>query len=130
MLRLIAGMGMGTGALAVIGGTVVIIGFLTLSTGALIAVQGYNTLSNVGIEALTGFLRRVSQRPVHRAGDRGRGAGRDHRCRRDRAARRHAHQRGDRRAGGDGHPADHLPGVHPHRGGRGGRHPDLHRRRA
>ena len=56
MLRLIAGMGMGTGALAVIGGTVVIVGFLTLSTGALIAVQGYNTLSNVGIEALTGFL--------------------------------------------------------------------------
>ena len=56
MLRLIAVMGMGTGALAVIGGTVVIIGFLTLSTGALIAVQGYNTLSNVGIEALTGFL--------------------------------------------------------------------------
>ncbi len=56
VLRQIAGMGMGTGALAVIGGTVVIIGFLTLSTGALIAVQGYNTLSDVGIEALTGFL--------------------------------------------------------------------------
>ena len=56
VLRLIAVLGMGTGALAVIGGTVVIIGFLTLSTGALIAVQGYNTLSNVGIEALTGFL--------------------------------------------------------------------------
>ncbi len=56
VLRLIAVMGMGTGAVAVIGGTMVIIGFLTLSTGALIAVQGYNTLSNVGIEALTGFL--------------------------------------------------------------------------
>jgi phospholipid/cholesterol/gamma-HCH transport system permease protein len=56
VLRLIATMGLGAGALAVIGGTVVIIGFLTLSTGALIAVQGYNTLSNVGIEALTGFL--------------------------------------------------------------------------
>ena len=56
VLRQIAGMGMGTGALAVIGGTVAIIGFLTLSTGALIAAQGYNTLSNVGIEALTGFL--------------------------------------------------------------------------
>ena len=56
VLRLIAVMGLGTGALALIGGTVVIIGFLTLSTGALIAVQGYNTLSNVGIEALTGFL--------------------------------------------------------------------------
>ena len=56
VLRLIAGMGMGTGALAVIGVTVAIIGFLTLCTGALIAAQGYNTLSNVGIEALTGFL--------------------------------------------------------------------------
>jgi phospholipid/cholesterol/gamma-HCH transport system permease protein len=56
VLRLIAVMGLGSGALAVIGGTVVIVGFLTLTTGALIAVQGYNTLSNVGIEALTGFL--------------------------------------------------------------------------
>ena len=56
VLRQIAGVGMGSGALAVIGGTVAIIGFLTLCTGALIAAQGYNTLSNVGIEALTGFL--------------------------------------------------------------------------
>jgi phospholipid/cholesterol/gamma-HCH transport system permease protein len=47
---------MGTGALAVIGGTVGIIGFLTLTTGALVAVQGYDTLSNIGVEALTGFL--------------------------------------------------------------------------
>ncbi len=54
-VRLIAGMSMGTGALAVIGGTTVIVGFLTLSTGALIAVQGYNQFSNVGVEALTGF---------------------------------------------------------------------------
>ena len=70
VLRLIAVMGMGTGALAVIGGTVVIVGFLTLSTGALIAVQGYNTLSDVGVEALTGFLGGLPQRPDHRAGDR------------------------------------------------------------
>jgi phospholipid/cholesterol/gamma-HCH transport system permease protein len=56
LLRLIADMGMGTGALAVIGGTVGIIGFLTLTTGALVAVQGYDTLSNIGVEALTGFL--------------------------------------------------------------------------
>src|SRR3981189_1816007 len=49
-------MGMGTGALAVIGGTVGIIGFLTLTTGALVAVQGYDTLSNIGVEAMTGFL--------------------------------------------------------------------------
>src|SRR5271168_1283699 len=55
VLRLIAVLGMGTGALAVIGGTVAIVGFLTLSTGALVAVQGYNQLASVGVEALTGF---------------------------------------------------------------------------
>ena len=45
IVRLIAQMSLGTGALALIGGTVVVVGFLTLSTGALIAVQGYNQLS-------------------------------------------------------------------------------------
>lgn len=55
LLRLIAQMGLGSGALAVIGGTVVIVGFLTLTTGALVAVQGYNQFSQVGVEALTGF---------------------------------------------------------------------------
>ncbi len=54
-IRLIAQMSLGTGALAIIGGTVVIVGFLTLSTGALVAVQGYNQFANVGVEALTGF---------------------------------------------------------------------------
>jgi phospholipid/cholesterol/gamma-HCH transport system permease protein len=48
-------MGLGSGALAVIGGTVVIVGFLTLTTGALVAVQGYNEFAQVGTEALTGF---------------------------------------------------------------------------
>jgi phospholipid/cholesterol/gamma-HCH transport system permease protein len=55
VLRLIAQMSLGTGALAMIGGTIVIVGFLTLSAGALIAVQGYNLLAGVGVEALTGF---------------------------------------------------------------------------
>jgi phospholipid/cholesterol/gamma-HCH transport system permease protein len=55
LIRLIATMGLGAGALAVIGGTVVIVGFLTLTTGALVAVQGYNQFSQVGVEALTGF---------------------------------------------------------------------------
>ncbi|MGY4711499.1 ABC transporter permease [Mycolicibacterium sp. CBM1] len=54
-VRLIAQMSLGTGALAVIGGTVVIVGFLTFSAGALIAVQGYNQLAGLGVEALTGF---------------------------------------------------------------------------
>lgn len=56
VVRLIAQMSLGTGALAVIGGTVVIVGFLTLSSGALIAIQGYNSLAGIGVEALTGFV--------------------------------------------------------------------------
>ena len=56
ILRLMAQMSLGTGALALIGGTVAIVGFLTLSAGALIAVQGYNQLAGIGVEALTGFL--------------------------------------------------------------------------
>ncbi len=55
LIRLIAQMGLGTGALAIIGGTVAIVGFLTVSTGALVAVQGYNQFSEIGVEALTGF---------------------------------------------------------------------------
>ncbi|WP_084027722.1 ABC transporter permease [Mycobacterium avium] len=55
MIRLIAQMSLGTGALAMVGGSVAIVGFLTLATGALIAVDGYNQFANVGVEALTGF---------------------------------------------------------------------------
>lgn len=54
-IRLIAEMTMGAGALVMIGGTV---GWrpLTLASGGVIAVQGYSSLGNIGIEALTGFL--------------------------------------------------------------------------
>jgi phospholipid/cholesterol/gamma-HCH transport system permease protein len=55
MVQQIAQMALGTGALAIVGGTVVIVGFLTLATGALVAVDGYNEFANVGVEALTGF---------------------------------------------------------------------------
>jgi phospholipid/cholesterol/gamma-HCH transport system permease protein len=55
ILRLIAQMGLGSGALAIIGGTVVVVGFLTMMTGALVAVQGYNQLAATSVEALTGF---------------------------------------------------------------------------
>ncbi|NMN97053.1 MlaE family ABC transporter permease [Antrihabitans stalactiti] len=55
-VRLIAEISMGSGALAVIGGTVVIVGFLTLFTGGTIAVQGYSSLGNIGVESLTGFF--------------------------------------------------------------------------
>lgn len=56
IVRLIAEISMGAGVLAMIGGTLVIVGFLTLATGGVLAVQGYSSLGNIGIEALTGFL--------------------------------------------------------------------------
>ncbi len=56
VIRLIAEISMGAGTLAMIGGTVAIVGFLTLATGGTLAVQGYSSLGNIGIEALTGFL--------------------------------------------------------------------------
>jgi phospholipid/cholesterol/gamma-HCH transport system permease protein len=55
VLAQIAQMGLGAGALAVIGGTIGVVGFLTISTGALTAVQGYNSLAGIGVEALQGF---------------------------------------------------------------------------
>ena len=55
-IRLIAEIGMGTGALAVIGGTVVIVAFMTLAGGTLLAIQGYASLGDIGVEALTGFF--------------------------------------------------------------------------
>lgn len=56
LLRLIAQMAMGTGALILIGGTVVIVAFLMLSSGALVALQGYNALAANGVDALVGFV--------------------------------------------------------------------------
>jgi phospholipid/cholesterol/gamma-HCH transport system permease protein len=56
ILRLFAEISMGAGTLAMIGGTVVIVGFLTLAAGGTLAIQGYSSLGNIGIEALTGFL--------------------------------------------------------------------------
>ena len=55
-LRLVAELGMGTGALAVVGGTVAIVGFVTLAGGSLLAIQGFASLGNIGVEAFTGFF--------------------------------------------------------------------------
>lgn len=55
-LRSIAEVGLGTGLLAAVGGSVVIIGFITLFAGATVAVQGHSSLGDIGIESLTGFL--------------------------------------------------------------------------
>src|SRR5262245_11330021 len=50
-LRLIAQIGMGTGAMAVVGGTSAIVGFVTLSGSSLVAIQGFASLGNIGVEA-------------------------------------------------------------------------------
>jgi phospholipid/cholesterol/gamma-HCH transport system permease protein len=55
-LRLVAQIGMGTGAMAVVGGTVAIVGFVTLSGSSLVAIQGFASLGNIGVEAFTGFF--------------------------------------------------------------------------
>src|SRR6201997_3252502 len=55
-LRLIAEIGMGTGAMAILGGTVAIIGFVTLASGSLIAIQGFASLGNIGVEEFPRFF--------------------------------------------------------------------------
>ncbi|AWV48801.1 hypothetical protein JK2ML_2588 [Mycobacterium leprae Kyoto-2] len=55
-LRLIAQIGMGTGAMAVVGGTAAIVGFVTLSGSSLVAIQGFASLGAIGVEAFTGFF--------------------------------------------------------------------------
>jgi phospholipid/cholesterol/gamma-HCH transport system permease protein len=55
-LRLVAQIGMGTGAMAVVGGTAAIVGFVVLSASSLVAIQGFASLGYLGIEVFTGFF--------------------------------------------------------------------------
>jgi len=56
VLRLLAEVTFGTGALAVIGGTVGVIFFLSLFTGTEVGLQGYTALNQLGTGAFTGFI--------------------------------------------------------------------------
>jgi phospholipid/cholesterol/gamma-HCH transport system permease protein len=56
LIRLIASMSLGSGALAVIGGTIVIVAFLTFAAGGLVGIVGFNQLAQVGVDALAGFV--------------------------------------------------------------------------
>lgn len=56
LLRVIAQMSLGTGALIMIGGTVVVVAFLVLAAANITGQQGWSVLQGVGIEALLGFL--------------------------------------------------------------------------
>ena len=56
ILRLLAEVSFGTGGLAVIGGTVGVICFLTFFTGTEVGLQGYQALNQIGSSAFTGFI--------------------------------------------------------------------------
>jgi phospholipid/cholesterol/gamma-HCH transport system permease protein len=56
VMRLLAEVSLGTGALAVIGGTVGVIGFLAFFTGTEVGLQGYSALNQLGSAAFTGFV--------------------------------------------------------------------------
>ncbi|WP_315770642.1 ABC transporter permease [Rhodococcoides kroppenstedtii] len=55
-LRVLAEISFGTGVLAAVGGSVAVLGFLTMFAGATVAVQGFDSLGSIGVDALTGFL--------------------------------------------------------------------------
>ncbi len=56
IFRLLAEVSFGTGALAVLGGTIGVIAFLTFFTGTEVGLQGYQALNQIGTENFTGFI--------------------------------------------------------------------------
>ncbi|MGZ4598485.1 MAG: MlaE family ABC transporter permease [Oryzihumus sp.] len=56
VVRLLAEVSLGTGALSVIGGTVGVIAFLAFFTGTEVGLQGYSSLNQLGTDAFTGFI--------------------------------------------------------------------------
>jgi phospholipid/cholesterol/gamma-HCH transport system permease protein len=55
-IRLLSEVAFGTGALAVIGGTVVIVIFMTFFTGLEVGQEGYTSLNGLGAAVYTGFI--------------------------------------------------------------------------
>jgi phospholipid/cholesterol/gamma-HCH transport system permease protein len=56
VIRLLAEVSLGSGALSVIGGTVGVIAFLAFVTGSQVGLQGYSSLNQLGTGAFTGFV--------------------------------------------------------------------------
>ncbi|WP_037304127.1 MlaE family ABC transporter permease [Amycolatopsis orientalis] len=56
VFRLLTEVSFGTGALAVIGGTLGVMIGMTLFTGLIVGLQGYSALNQLGTAALTGFI--------------------------------------------------------------------------
>ncbi len=56
VLRLLSEVSFGSGALAVIGGTIGVMLGMTLSVGFVVGMQGYAALDQIGASALNGFI--------------------------------------------------------------------------
>jgi len=56
VFRLLAEVSLGTGALALVGGTVGVIAFLTFFTGTNVGLQGYAALNQLGVANFTAFI--------------------------------------------------------------------------
>jgi phospholipid/cholesterol/gamma-HCH transport system permease protein len=56
VLRLIAEVSLGSGALALIAGSVGVIAFMTFFTGTEVGLEGYQGLNQIGISAFAGFI--------------------------------------------------------------------------
>ncbi len=92
VLRLLAEVSLGTGALSVIGGTVGVIAFLAFFTGTEVGLQGYSALNQLGVLGVHRLRLGVLQHPRDRPAGGRAGAGRDRRLRLHRPARRDADQ--------------------------------------
>jgi phospholipid/cholesterol/gamma-HCH transport system permease protein len=56
VLRLLAEVSLGSGALALVGGTIGVIAFLTFFTGTNVGLQGYAALNQLGVANFTAFI--------------------------------------------------------------------------
>ncbi|HEY4459935.1 MAG TPA: ABC transporter permease, partial [Pseudonocardiaceae bacterium] len=56
VMRLLAEVSFGSGALGVIGGTIGVMVGMTVFTGAVVGLQGYAALNQIGTAAFTGFI--------------------------------------------------------------------------
>ena len=63
VLRLLTEVAFGSGALALIGGTVVIVGTLTFFTGSVVGLQGDSALNQIGYVGVLGLRHRLLQHP-------------------------------------------------------------------
>ena len=113
-MRLLAEVSLGSGALAVIGGTVGVIAFLAFFTGSQVGLQGYSSLNQLGTGAFTGFVSAYLNTREIAPLVAGLALAATVGLRLHRPARGDADLRGGRRPRGDGRAVAAVPRDHPH----------------